>query len=238
MDDATLCGRRHTPESTRRRSRHSCGILPSRSLWTPTATSSPVRPRLRSTSCMPSWLDRRFRSLRPVPKRHQRSPRNLRSAWRSPQGTKPCQSVRAVATPRAPLERKRNRPSCGLGRCGAAWCDTGHKQRRRDSNNPANPAVWRWFRRPLVATSAFSAAARVYRVVRLFFRAFPGRLRQSFQDQVGRLDDPLITWTQIRFESFTRQVLQTNDIANANFITLLGGKLHVGILDHATGKFF
>ena len=47
------------------------------------------------------------------------------------------------------------------------------------------------------------------------------RLRQSFQDQVGRLDDALITWTQIRFERLTRQVLQTNDIANGNFITLL-----------------
>ena len=71
-----------------------------------------------------------------------------------------------------------------------------------------------------------------------FFRDFSERLGQCFEDQVGRLDDAPITWTQIRFESFTRQVLQTNDIANGNFITLLGRKLHVGILDHATRKFF
>ena len=70
------------------------------------------------------------------------------------------------------------------------------------------------------------------------FRAFSERLRQSFQDQIGRLDDTLITWTQIRFECFTRQMLQTNDIANGNFITLLRRKLHVSILDHATSKFF
>ena len=53
------------------------------------------------------------------------------------------------------------------------------------------------------------------------FVASVERLRQSFQDQVGRLDDALITWSQIRFERFARQVLQTNDIANGNFITLL-----------------
>ena len=55
----------------------------------------------------------------------------------------------------------------------------------------------------------------------VFFRAFSERLRQSFQDQVGRLDDALIAWTQIRFESVTRQMLQTNDIANGNLIALL-----------------
>ena len=82
----------------------------------------------------------------------------------------------------------------------------------------------------------FSGGARVPRVA-LLFQGFSERLRQSFQDQIGRLDDPLIPWTQIRFECFTRQVLQTNDIANSNFITLLGRKLHVGILDHATSKF-
>ena len=123
----------------------------------------------------------------------------------------------------------------------AVWCGlVRHRAQAAEERleQPREPCGLEVVSETLMATSAFSAAARVYRVVLLFFRAFPGRLRQSFQDQVGRLDDPLITWTQIRFESFTRQVLQTNDIANANFITLLGGKLHVGILDHATGKFF
>ena len=67
----------------------------------------------------------------------------------------------------------------------------------------------------------------------------PGeRLRQSFQDQVGRLDDALIAWTQRRFERLAGQALQTIDVTNGDLIALLGWELHVCILDHATSKFF
>lgn len=58
------------------------------------------------------------------------------------------------------------------------------------------------------------AAPRLFRVCRV-------ALRQRCQNQVGRLDDALITRTQIRFKRFAGQVLQTSDIANGNFITLL-----------------
>ena len=48
------------------------------------------------------------------------------------------------------------------------------------------------------------------------------RLRQSFQDQVGRLDDALIAWTQVRFERLAGQALQTIDVTNGDLIALLG----------------
>ena len=51
----------------------------------------------------------------------------------------------------------------------------------------------------------------------------PGeRLCQSFQDQVRRLNDALIAWTQVRFKGLAGQALQTIDVTNGDLIALLG----------------
>ncbi len=48
------------------------------------------------------------------------------------------------------------------------------------------------------------------------------RLGQGIKNQIGRFDDPLITWSQIGFKRFAGQILQTRNVTHRNFIALLG----------------